>query len=322
MFDVLLLPLLILIAGFALLAWSADHFVNGAAALASNLGISPLIIGLTVIGLGTSAPEMIVAALSSLQDKPQMAMGNALGSNITNIALILGVTALVAPIAVNKAIIKKEFLVLLVVSVLASGLLLDRYLSIVDGIILVISLIVVLFVIKHFNKANAAAPNELGIDKVMPLTKAVALTLISVLIMLGSSHFIVESAVDIARYFGVSDLIIGLTIIAIGTSLPELAASLAAVKKHAQDLAIGNVIGSNMFNLLAVLAMPALIEPARVPPEVLHRDLPIMLGLTVALYLMSMNFNSQKNGVINRSKALVLVGCYIAYGTYLYLTIA
>lgn len=322
MLDVLLLPLLILVTGFAFLAWSADQFVSGAAALANNLGISPLIIGLTVIGLGTSAPEMIVAALSALQDKPQMAMGNALGSNITNIALIIGVTALVSPIAVNKTILKKEFLVLLAVSLLASVLLFDAYLGLTDGILLVASLIIVLFIIKHFNKNTPAADFDDDLDSSIKLPKAIALTFISVIIMLASSHFIVESAVDIARYFGVSDLIIGLTIIAIGTSLPELAASLAAVKKQAQDLAIGNVIGSNIFNLLAVLAMPALIEPARVPREVLYRDLPIMLGLTFALYLMSIAFKSQQNGVITRTKAALLLGCYLAYGVYLYLTIA
>lgn len=319
--DVLLLPLIFVIVGFAVLAWSADLFVTGAAAFANNLGVSALLIGLTVVGLGTSAPEMIVAALSSAQDKPDIAMGNAIGSNIANIALILGITAILSPIVLKDKIIRRELPLLLVVTLFACGLLANGYLSSLDGLFLVVGLIIVLLWIKHQNKHSD--DNQLDIDFVdgVSLPKALLLTLVGISLMLASSHFIVEGAVSIAKYFNISDLIIGLTIIAIGTSLPELAASIAAVRKGVHDLAVGNVIGSNIFNLLAVLAMPAFIRPTPVPDTLLSRDIPIMIGLTLGLFIMSYGFKNSQ-GRINRFEGAILLGIFVSYGIYLYLSSA
>ncbi len=321
MIDVLLFPIIFVVIGFAILAWSADLFVTGAAAFANNMGISPLIIGLTVVGLGTSAPEIIVAALSSLQGKPDIAVGNAIGSNIANIALILGITALLSPIAVKANIIRRELPLLLLVTFFAVLLLSNQYLSRLDGVLLLLALFAVLYWIKQQKPSNDDNSSDIDFVTGISMPKAALFTLAGISLMLLSSHYIVEGAVSIAKYMGISDLVIGLTIVAIGTSLPELAASIAAVRKNVHDLAIGNVIGSNMFNLLAVLSVPALMQPTATPAALLYRDIPVMVGLTLALCFMSYGFKG-KQGHINRLEGGMLFSVFIAYGVYLYITIS
>ena len=257
------------------LSWGADRFVFGASVLAKNIGVSPMIIGLTIVAMGSSAPEIMVAATASLNGNTDTAVGNAIGSNITNIALVLGLTALLKPLSIASSTLKKEMPVLLLVTLLAVYFLSDYLLLRVEGIILITLFFVGLIL--------------------LPL----------------SAHFMVDSAEVIARYFGLSELVIGLTIIAIGTSLPELAACIAGVLKNEDDLALGNIIGSNIFNLLAVLAMPGLIAPGLIDENAASRDSYVMLGLTGLLIIFSFNFKSSRR--INRTEGFCLILCFCAY---------
>jgi len=315
--------ILAIIAGFALLVWGANHFVNGAAGLARNLGVSPLLIGLTIVGLGTSAPEILVSTMASIQGNPGLSIGNALGSNITNIALILGITALVSPLYVHSNTLHREYPVLLLVTLGASALMLDQNLGRLDGILLLVSLFVVMFWIVRLSsqrKADDPLLKELEKELPQPMSTSAAILWFSIglLILLISSRILVWGAINIATAFGVSDLVIGLTIVAIGTSLPELAASIASAMKHEHDLAIGNIIGSNIYNLLAVLCIPGLIIPGDFAIEVILRDIPIMIGLTVALFFMGYSFKNS-SGHINRFEGAVLVSAFIAYQGWLFI---
>jgi cation:H+ antiporter len=317
----MLLQLLAIAAGFALLIWSADRFVTGAAALANNLGISPLIIGLTIVGFGTSAPEILVSSIAALQGNPGLAIGNAVGSNITNIALILGATALLSPLLVQSQILRRELPLLTLVSVGALLLMLDGRLARLDGTLLILGLaaIMVWMVRMGLRTGSVDAMSgefEAEIPSAMPTRKAVFWLVLGLLMLLASSRLLVWGAVGVAQALGVSDLVIGLTIVAIGTSLPELATSIASALKKEADIAIGNVIGSNMFNTLAVLAMPALIAPAALPEGVLTRDLPIMLGLTLVLFVMSYGFRGP--GRINRIEGGLLLAAFLGYQVLLY----
>lgn len=310
-----------LVAGFAAIVWGADRFVAGASGLARNLGVSPLIIGLTIVGFGTSAPEMLISLDASLTGKADLAIGNAIGSNITNIALILGATALLIPLAVKSEILKREFPVLFAVLLLAVILMLDGSFSRLDGIILLVGLIVfVLWIIRIGIKSSKKDPMqsefEAEIPKDMKMTVAIFWFLLGLGVLLGSSYVIVESASFIARKFDVPQEIIGLTIVAIGTSLPELAASIMSALKREADIAIGNVLGSNMFNILAVLMFPALIAPGIIPPDVITRDLGIMIGLTLILFLMA--FGLRKPGTITRWKGGLLLAAFIGYQLLLF----
>ena len=260
------LSVVIFLVGLIVLSWSADRFVYGASALAKNIGISPMMIGLTIVAMGSSAPEIVVSAMASANGNMNTAVGNALGSNITNIALVLGITALVKPLVVASTTLKRELPALLVITLIAVAFLFDGELASYEGLILMGLFVFVLAMMAWLS---------LQVDKEDPLVAETAdeipsnVSTTSALIWVGvglvllplSAHFLVDSAVEIARYFGISDLVIGLTIIAFGTSLPELAASIAGVLKGEDDLALGNIIGSNIFNLLAVLGMPGLIAP-------------------------------------------------------------
>lgn len=318
----MLLSTAAIIAGFALLVWGADRFVIGAAATARNLGVSPLIIGLTIVGFGTSAPEMLVSAMAAWNGNPHMGMGNALGSNITNIGLVLGTTALIMPLAVRSETLRREFPVLFAIMLLALGLLLDGDLSRLDGLILLggmgvmIYWMVSLALRKNRKVDPLASEYSEEIPSHMPTPLALFWLLLGLLVLLGSSRMLVWGAVNIAQALGVSDLIIGLTIIAIGTSLPELAASVMSALKNEHDIAVGNVLGSNMFNLLAVLGLPGLIQPAANPPEVLIRDYPVMIGLSIALFAMAYGFRHP--GRITRLKGGLLLAGYIGYLGLLY----
>ncbi|WP_293745846.1 calcium/sodium antiporter [uncultured Paraglaciecola sp.] len=298
------------------LSWGADRFVFGASALAKNIGVSPMIIGLTIVAMGSSAPEIMVAATASLNGNTDTAVGNALGSNITNIALVLGLTALLKPLSIASGTLKKEMPVLLLVSLLAVYFLSDFLLLRQEGIILIILFFTVIGGLTwiSFNMGKddlLQSETESEIPSGVPTSKAVMWLVIGMILLPLSAHFMVGSAEIIARYFGLSELVIGLTIIAIGTSLPELAACIAGVLKNEDDLALGNIIGSNIFNLLAVLAMPGLIAPGAIDENAATRDSYVMLGLTMLLVLFS--FNLKGSRCINRIEGLGLISCFLAY---------
>lgn len=318
----LLLPALAIIIGFALLIWSADKFVLGASNTARSFSISPLIVGVVIVGLGTSAPEMLVSAIAATQGKTGLSIGNALGSNITNIGLMLGLTALFYPLHIHSKLIKREIPILLAIIFISLFLLCDQYLSFWDGLLLIsIMFAMVAFTIfeaKSNSKDNL--PKEILNDMPEEINKGDALKwlFIGIVILITSSRILVWGAVEIAEYFAVSDLIIGLTIVAIGTSLPELAATIAAARKNEFDLAVGNIIGSNIFNLLGVMALPGLIKPDTFEIEVLTRDYPVMIGLTVALMVFSIAWRKGKLGILGRVEGGVLLLGYIGYMLWLF----
>ena len=315
----MLLVVATLIVGLLLLVWSADRFVMGASATASILGVSTLVVGILVVGIGTSAPEMLVSALAALDGQPGLSVGNALGSNITNIALILGLTALFIPLRVQSKLITRELPLLLLVMVVGYFLLRDGVLDVVDGTILLCGFVAVilrqLWEAKHSRGDAIEAEFAEEIPSDMSLPVALGWLLVGLLLLMGSARMLVWSAVELAQAFGVSDLVIGLTVVAIGTSLPELAASVAAARKGEHDIAIGNVIGSNLFNLLGVMALPGLLSPGPIDSAVVSRDYPLMIMLTVAFYLVA--FGPRKAPEIRRYEGGLLLLVYLAYLGYL-----
>lgn len=318
----MLLAALAIIGGLILLIWSADRFVDGAAATARAFGMPQLLIGIVVIGFGTSAPEMIVSSLSALNGNPGIALGNAYGSNITNIALILGLTALISPLAVNSQILKLELPILIAVTALSAYLIYDNTVSRLDAVILLAVFgIYMIWTIRQGlqNKNDSLAADvqqELNEQESMTLRAALIWVFIGLLLLIISSQLLVWGAVQVAQYFGVSDLIIGLTIVAVGTSLPELASSLVAAKKGEVDLAVGNIIGSNLFNTLAVVGIAGAISPMQVEPEVFTRDMLVMSVFSVILLFLGFGFNKNQ-GRISRLEGLFLFTGYIAYTLYL-----
>ncbi len=318
----MILSIAAIILGFALLVWGAERFVTGAAAIARNMGISPLLIGLTIVGFGTSAPEILVSAMASVQGNPGLGIGNAIGSNIANIALILGVTAMVAPLNVHSTTLKREYPMLLAVCLLAVLLMLDGELDQLDGIVLISGMVLVMYGLVRIGKSSRRSdPMEMEyeseIPEDMPTGMAAIWFLVGLTLLLISSRILVWGAINIATAFGVSDLVIGLTIVALGTSLPELAAGITSALKQEHDIAIGNIIGSNMYNLLAVLPMPGLLAPGRFDPAIMERDIPVMIGLTLLMFVMSYGFRS--NGRINRFEGLILLCAFIGYQGMLFL---
>jgi cation:H+ antiporter len=312
-----------IIAGFLLLIWSADRFICGAAATARNLNISPLIIGLTIVGFGTSAPEMLVAAIASADASPGLAIGNALGSNIANITLVLGMAALIMPLDVQSRILRKELPMLLLAMLLMLLVIEDNYLGRADGLILISSVLLLMWWVTRqalLNRADDALYEEYEKELPKPMSTRLALIWLAVglVVLVVSSKLLVWGAVHIATEFGVSDLLIGLTIVAIGTSLPELAASIAGALKNEHDIAIGNVVGSNMFNTLAVMGIPGLIYPSTLDAGVLDRDVPVVFMLTIALVIMAYGFRGP--GRINRIEGAILLSCFVGYQVLLYFT--
>ena len=315
------MPVIAVVLGLALLVWGAERFVLGASALARNFGVPPLLIGLTIVGIGTSAPEMFVSATAAWQGNPGVAIGNAIGSNIANVGLVIGVTALIVPVSVRSRTLKREFLLMFAVLLLAGALLLDERLDRTDGIVLVLGFVALLGVMCDI-AVNGRRQDPLGVEfaQEIPdsLHTAFALTwvVVGLLILLLSSRIIVWGAIELAREFGVSDLVIGLTVVAVGTSLPELAASVMSVVKREPDIAIGNVIGSNMFNMLPVLALPALIAPGAIPAVALQRDYAVMLVLSVTLFFVAYGVHGP--GRINRYEGGVLLLVFVSYQYWLY----
>lgn len=316
----MLVAILAVIAGLALLVWSADKFVDGAASTARHFGMPSLLIGMVIVGFGTSAPEMVVSALAAGQGNPGIALGNAFGSNITNIALILGLTAVISPIAVQSKILRKEMPLLMLMTILVIGLLWDLDISQLDAIILLIGFAG--FMGWSIWQGMQKKPDSLATEveqevsqHTMPLKIGILWLVVGLILLVASSRLLVWGAVEIAQAFGVSDIIIGLTIIAVGTSLPELASSIIAIRKNEHDLALGNVIGSNLFNTLAVVGIAGAIHPLTVDSEVLWRDAMFMGVLTLSLFVIGYGFRGE--GRINRVEGAVLLAAYVGYTTYL-----
>lgn len=314
-----------IIAGLILLVWSADKFVEGAAATAKQLGMPTLLIGMVIIGFGTSAPELAVSVMAAADGNPGLALGNGYGSNITNIALIVGLTAIIAPIAVHSQVIRKELPLLVVLTLIAGAQLIDGELSRMDGLVLLGVFMVVMGWSIYKGLKNKADPlgNDVSAELAepsMPLKTAIMWLVIGLILLVVSSRMLVWGAVDIAQALGVSDLIIGLTIVAIGTSLPELASALAAVRKNEHDLILGNILGSGIFNTLAVVGLAAAIQPMAVAQEVLYRDWTLMLALTVGLLLMGLGLTGRRR-LISRFDGAILLLVYVGYTGYLLSTV-
>ena len=319
------MSLLAIIAGFALLVWSAERFIEGAAAAAHHGGMPPLLIGMVIVGFGTSAPEMVVSAMAAMDDNPGLALGNALGSNIVNIGLVLGITALLAPITVHSKIVRRELPLLLVIGLLLGYLLWDRSLTRVESLLLFIGFLLLVGWSIFSALRNRDDPLQVDVDQEladhpMPLGKGIFWLIIGLALLIVSSRMLVWGAVSIAQALGVSDLIIGLTIVALGTSLPELAASVIAARKGEHDIAVGNVVGSNMFNILAVVGIAGLISPMpNMSAEILLRDWSVMTGLTLALLFMAYRIRGE--GRINRLEGGLLLLVFIAYNSWLVWTV-
>lgn len=312
-----------LVAGLVLLIVSADKFVMGAAATAKHMGVSTMLVGLIIVGFGTSAPEMVVSAIASFKGNSGLALGNAVGSNITNVALVLGVGLMIVPMSIKSQTVKREMPILLLVTLLVLFLLIDLKLSFVDGVILITSMFIVtgfLLVIGMKSDRDEFSDEfeaEYNLD--ITLKKAGVFLALGILMLPIASQIMVNAATDIAVHFGVSDMVIGLTIVALGTSLPELAATVASAMKKEHDLAIGNIVGSNMFNLLGVIGISGLIREFEFSAHFIKYDYFYMLMLTVFLFLASVYF-VLKDRFISRVIGWVLVLMYVAYMVWLYVS--
>lgn len=318
----MLLPIVALVFGLILLVWSADKFVVGASDTAAHFGMPPLLIGMIIVGFGTSAPEIVVSVLAAFQGNPGLALGNAYGSNITNIALILGVTALISPIAVQSQILKRELPILIGATLLTAILLSNLMLARSDAGILLAAFGV--FMVWSVWSGLKEREDHLGMEMEDELHShhesigmAVVWTVVGLILLVISSRLLVWGAVEIAQSLGVSDLVIGLTVVAIGTSLPELASSVMAARRGEHDIALGNVIGSNMFNTLVVVGLAGVIHPLSLEKDLLYRDVTTMTVMTIALVVLGYGFKGQ--GRINRVEGGLLFTSYFVYTTYLVL---
>lgn len=305
--------LIALIVGLVTLVWSADRFIDGAAAVARNFGVSPLLIGMIIVGFGTSAPEMLVSSIAAWQHCTGIALGNAYGSNTTNIALILGISVLIRPLVVHPRTMKRELPVLFLVTLLGAWQLRDGLIDRRDALFLLLPFcILLLWALRAERRRAAGAPT--ATPPTTPPTsnrKAIFWLICGLALLIASSRLLVWGAVHMAKYFGISDLIIGLTIIALGTSLPELASAIAAARRGEHDLVLGNIIGSNIFNTLVVVGLAALVRPLAAEPLVLQRDVLIMGGLTLLLYLFCRGL--RQRGQIRRLEGIFLLLSYVAY---------
>ena len=305
----MLISVLSLLIGFTLLVWSADAFTDNGAKIARIFNISPLIIGLLIFGFGTSAPEMLVSGLAAYDGHPELSIGNAFGSNIFNIGLVLAVAAIIHPVIVEKNVLKKEWLFLFLSTLVIGFLLMDGFLSFVDGSILLILLLLFLYYVFNESKKDNNLENEVSEDtnKDQSKGKTWLLLIISLVILVSSARLVVWGGTNLALAFGVSDLIIGLTVVALGTSLPELAVAISSALKKQHQMIIGNIIGSNLFNSLGVLAIPGLILPFQIPSEVMSRDYVYMLIFTLLILIFSLKLR------INRFGGLILLTILASY---------
>ncbi|WP_089656864.1 calcium/sodium antiporter [Franzmannia pantelleriensis] len=317
------LPVVAIVVGLVILVWSAERFVDGAVATSRHLGLSPLLIGMLVIGFGTSAPELMVSALASLEGSPGLALGNAYGSNITNIGLILGLVALISPLAVHSQVLRQELPLLGGVTLLAAWQLRDGVISGGESIVLLV--VLALFIGFSIWRSRQRGGNEDALasdtaesleQQSMSLLRGVLWTLLGLTLLIVSSRILVWGAVEIAAAYGVSDLIIGLTVVAVGTSLPELASSISALRRREHDLVLGNVVGSNLFNTLAVVGLAGVITPIEAGPEVLARDWLVMALMTGLLALFALGWRGRP-GRLNRYEGATLLALFVAYTGYL-----
>ena len=309
-----------LLIGFLILFKSADQFVIGSVATAKNYSISPMLIGLTIVALGTSAPEIFVSAISSFQNQPELAIGNAIGSNIANLGLVLGITALIVPLKFRVDILRNDMPIMVFVTFCAGATLIDYQLGIWDGLLLLVGLGLFLFrlAVEHQKSTSmelAAEIKELSEIPEMSNTRAIVTFVLALIFLLLSSDLLVWAAANIAEVMGISELLIGLTIIAVGTSLPELVVCLTSALKGQTDMAIGNIVGSNIFNILAVLSIPCIVSPTIVEPELLWRDYSLMLILT--LILVAFAYQSSSEASISRYQGACLVAIWVGYIVYL-----
>lgn len=325
----MLMSIALILVGFFLLMWSADLLVDNASELASRLGISTFLIGVIIVGFGTSAPEMFVSAVAALENKGNLALGNALGSNITNIGLVLGSAALVKSLPVTKTTARIDIPIVIASGIIAIALVSDGLLSRIDGFLLLILLAAYLFWTARFSKgtrpdidssldgAEPTDPHDLDLSAVKhptakSTTTAFFFTVGSIILLMVASRMLVTGAISIAQMLGVGELLIGLTIVAIGTSLPELAAAIAAARKGVHDMIIGNIIGSNVFNTLGVLGLTGAVRATEIDVSALWRDFPIMLAFTILMFIFALT----KGAFSRREGALMLIG-YFAYLIYL-----
>lgn len=315
----ILLSLLVIPVGFALLVYSSDKFVEGAAALANNLGVSHAIIGITIVGFATSSPEILISIFAALDGNSGIAVGNVIGSNIANTALILGVGAALYSVMVKRSLLRTENLILIGVMLLVLFMMLDRTVSRIEGLVLIAALITLMgwLTYKELKHPSGELEGDDDIPDDMPNSTAVFWLLIGLILMVASSKLLIWGAVNIAQFMGVSDLVIGLTIIALGTSLPELAATISSVKKGQHDLAVGNIVGSNLFNLLAVMGIAATITPIPIEHDALYRDTPVLFA-SMGLFLLLCWLKPNPNGyTITRWGGRLLVLFYLVYQGYL-----
>ena len=311
--------LLEIVAGLVLLVWGADRFVHGAAAVARNLGVGALMIGLTVVAFATSAPEIIVSVLAALRGEADLAIGNAIGSNTANIGLVLGAAAMLRPIELTSATLRREMPALLAVSLLTVTLFLDSYLSRVDGLVLLIGLVIVMVWLTRLGLKTSAtdpmlADYEAEIPTDVSMTMAIVWLLVGLGMLLVGADFVVDAAIDIARELGVTEIVIGVTLVALGTSIPELAVSIVSAIKGEYGLAIGNIVGSNIFNLLAVIGVAVTIQPSAVAPSVLSLHIFVMAAFTLVLFAMTYEYDGK--GRINRAEGAALFASFVGYVGY------
>ncbi len=323
----MLLYFAMVISGISLLVWSADRFTDGAAAIARNFGISPLIIGLTIVAMGSSAPEVVVSFNAAMSGTPGLAIGNAIGSNIANVGMVLGIAAMITPLKIQSDMLKREIPVLFGVMLIAFAFMFDNSLSQINGFILLACLIAYLAWLTH-SAIRSRNKDDLMLEELideipdqMPNWKAACWLILGLVLLQISSKLLVAGAVAIAHNYGVSDFLIGVTIVAVGTSLPELAASITGVIKGEHELALGNVIGSNIFNLLAVLGIPAVISNIEVTNSILYFDYLFMFGITVAVCIMAWG-RKGKPGEISRLEGVILAFLFVAYQIYKFVEIS
>lgn len=307
-----------IIAGFLGLIWSADRFVGGAAAIARSLGMPPIMIGLTIVALGTSAPEMIVSGNAALNNATDLAVGNAIGSNLANIGMVLGITAFLIPIPIARKLLNRELPFLLFVTMLGGYCIYDLKLDYQDAFLLLLCLAFVFYRLLYTKTHQAHPEEEVDLEDLpeMPPAKAWLWFFVSLFVLLISAKILVGGAKEIALGFGISQLVIGLTVVAIGTSLPELAASLASALKGHHDIALGNILGSNMLNILGVMAIPAILSPSELDPQVFHRDYAAMTAITLLLAFILYSqvwFSRRKQPMLGRVAGVVLLLVYASY---------
>jgi cation:H+ antiporter len=310
------------IAGLVLLIWGADRFVPGAAATARNLGIAPLLIGLTVVAFATSAPEILVSIVASLRGEPGLAVGNAIGSNIVNVGLVLGCVAIIRPIQLRSATLRREMPALLAVSLLTVSLFLDSYLSRIDGFVMLTGLVIVMIWLARLGLRSAPSdPIKKDFEAEIPVNVTMRMAIFWLLVglatLLVGAQLLVDGSIEIARLLGVSEVVIGILLVAFGTSLPELAVSLVSAMKGEYGLAIGNIVGSNIFNLLAVIGVAATIAPSSLAPSVLSLHIFVMVAFTLVLFAMTYDYDGKSE--LSRIEGIALLIAFIAYDTYVIL---